>query len=318
MLKWNTQTVYNRPFDKAVPELARRFAPTMFLLTWLYLVVIGIVLHWWNLAPVLDENDRTLTLKLLSIVWLPFLVEAIVALFAVPSYPGKLQRILLVLAFPPARLGISPMTAAGWIWLPRVGWRRKTPSLYRYMEKVLALPMLWVALLILPLLGVEYLLSDLVHKYQWLKLALDAGVVFIWIAFAAELSIMLTLAPNKLAYLKGHWLNVLIVILPFFAMLRSLRLVRVAQLSKSSKLLRAYRLRSVLMRGYESLLALSVLERLLNRDPVKERDKLIREIKSKTQELKRLEARLIRLEREILDEEQKEIAGTNDTKGFQD
>ncbi len=295
----------NTPVSKqdAIPEPARRFAPTMFLLTWIYLVVIGIILHWWNLAPVLDSHDRTLTLKLLSVVWFPFLVEALVALVAVPPYPGKLRRILLVLLFPPARLGVSPMTAAGWIWLPRLGWRRKTPSLYRYVEKVLALPMLWVALLILPLLGVEYLLSGLVHEHHWLELALDAGVVFIWIAFAAELSIMLTLAPNKLAYLKGHWLNVLIVVLPFFAMLRSLRLVRVAQLSKSGKLLRAYRLRSVLTRGYESLLALSVLERLLNRDPVKERDRLIREIKLKTQELKRLEDKLIRLEKRILENE---------------
>ncbi len=300
-----------RSIHKAVPELARRFAPTMFLLTWLYLVVIGVILHWWNLAPVLDDHDRRLTLKLLAVVWLPFLVESLAALLVLPPYPGKLKRILIVLAFPPARLGISPTAPGGWIWLPRLGWRRKTPSLYRYMERVLALPMLWVALLILPLLGVEFLLSDLVHEHRWLELALNAGIVFIWIAFAAELSLMLALSPNKLGYLKSHWLNVLIVILPFFAMLRGLRVVRVAQLSKSGKLLRVYRLRSVLTRGYESLLALSVLERLLNRNPVKERDKLLREIKSKTQELKRLEARLIRVEKEILAREKEASAGND-------
>ncbi len=290
----------------AIPQLAERFAPTMFLLTWLYLLVLGIILHWWNLTPVLDDHDRRLTLELLAVVWFPFLVEAMVALVAIPPDPGKLGRILLVLVFPPARLGVSPTAPNGWIWLPRLGWRRKTPSLYRYMERLLALPMLGIALLILPLLGVEFLLSNLVHEYQWLELSLNAGVVFIWIAFAAELSLMLALSPNKLAYLKGHWLNVLIVVLPFFAMLRGLRVIRLAQLSKSGKLLRVYRLRSVLARGYESLLALSLLERLLKRNPIKERDRLIREIKLKTQELKRLEAKLIRLEREILANEKKE------------
>ena len=46
---------------------------------------------------------------------------------------------------------------------------------------------------------------------------------FIWAIFAVDLAIKLILAPHRLAYLKGHWLEALVVVVPFFRPLRILR-----------------------------------------------------------------------------------------------
>jgi voltage-gated potassium channel len=48
---------------------------------------------------------------------------------------------------------------------------------------------------------------------------------FIWAIFAIDLAIKLVIAPHRLPYLKRHWLEVLIVVIPFFRPLRILRVL---------------------------------------------------------------------------------------------
>ena len=47
---------------------------------------------------------------------------------------------------------------------------------------------------------------------------------FIWAIFGIDLVIKLVLAPHRLAYLKRNWLEVLVVVVPFFRPLRLLRI----------------------------------------------------------------------------------------------
>jgi len=272
-------------------------APWMFAVSFLHLVVLGAILQWWSRDPELDGGERDLTLTLLLVFWIPFWVEALWAWWHSPGYPGKLRRTLLVILLPAARLAVSPHAPPDWIWLPRIGWRRRGRALCRALERRLAAPMLAFTLLILPVLGIEFFLHEQVLTHPALRLALDVAVVAIWVAFAAELVLMLTVSEDRLDYLKRHWVNLLIVVLPTLAFLRGLQLVRLAQLAKTGKLLKAYRLRSLLLRGYESLLALSVIERILHRDPEKLRARLQAEITKKEREIAELRARIRSLER---------------------
>ena len=48
--------------------------------------------------------------------------------------------------------------------------------------------------------------------------------ISIWALFAADLAVKIAVAPKRLAYVRGHWLDVLIVAIPFA---RPLRLVRI-------------------------------------------------------------------------------------------
>lgn len=269
----------------------------MFGAAFVHLVVLGAVLQWWNTDPELDPGDRRLTALLLLAIWLPFWAEALWAYWRVPAHPGKYRRALVVALLPAVRLAVSPHAPSPWIWLPRLGWQRRGRSLCRTLERRLAVPMLAFTLLILPVLGIEFLMKDQVAQWPLLRLALDAAVVAIWVAFAGELVLMLTVSEDRVAYLKRHWVNVLIVVLPTLAFLRSLQLVRLVQLARTGKLLKAYRLRSLALRGYESLLALSVVERILHRDPEKLRARLERELAKREAEITELRARIAALER---------------------
>jgi voltage-gated potassium channel len=93
-------------------------------------------------------------------------------------------------------------------------------ALLHRIERLTELPLLILAFIMIPLL-VGPLLWELPPSEEALFLTLDW---FIWALFAVDLAIKLIIAPHRLAYLKRHWLEVLVVVVPFF---RPLRIVRV-------------------------------------------------------------------------------------------
>lgn len=100
-------------------------------------------------------------------------------------------------------------------------------------------PLLVAALLTIPAIAIEQ--SDL-HE-PWVSVAIALNWT-IWLAFLAELLIMLSVVPNRGRWLRDHLLDVAIVVLtpPFlpatlqaarvFRLLRLLRLVRAATLAR--------------------------------------------------------------------------------------
>jgi voltage-gated potassium channel len=94
---------------------------------------------------------------------------------------------------------------------------------------------LGLALLVIPVIAVEE--SSL--GAAWKDLAVVANWI-IWIGFAVELAFVLIVAPRKLAAVRAHWLDVLIVVLTVplastllaaFRLARLLRLLRLIRLS---------------------------------------------------------------------------------------
>ncbi len=88
------------------------------------------------------------------------------------------------------------------------------------IERLTELPLLILAFVMIPLIVGPYL-WDLSTEEQATFIALD---MFIWAVFAADLVIKLLITPNRRLYLRKHWLEVLIVIIPFFRPLRLIRL----------------------------------------------------------------------------------------------
>lgn len=109
----------------------------------------------------------------------------------------------------------------------------------RRVEKRLEWPMLIVTLLVVPTLVLEES-----HVSHALKTTAAVVNVAIWLAFVAEVVIMLRVVPDRRAWLRKHPLELAIVILtpPFlpsslqsarvFRLLRVLRLARTAQLGR--------------------------------------------------------------------------------------
>lgn len=106
---------------------------------------------------------------------------------------------------------------------------RRQQMLERF-EKASELPLLLLALAIIPLLGLPFL----VNLSQPAETAFLVADWMIWAVFALELGLRTYLAERRINYLRQHWFDVLIVVLPF---LRPLRVVRAARAFRVARLL---------------------------------------------------------------------------------
>jgi len=52
---------------------------------------------------------------------------------------------------PPFRIAQSPYAAESCVWLPALGWQRADQDLYERLERAFSIPMLFMAILILPI-----------------------------------------------------------------------------------------------------------------------------------------------------------------------
>jgi voltage-gated potassium channel len=97
---------------------------------------------------------------------------------------------------------------------------------YEAFERATELPMLVLALAIIPLFAVA-LLVDLPPAA---RAGLRGAGALIWVAFAFELVVKTYLSEHRRRYLVRHWYDVLIVVLPFLRPLRVLRVLRLARI----------------------------------------------------------------------------------------
>ena len=105
-------------------------------------------------------------------------------------------------------------------------------------NQAIDIPMLALALALIPVL----VLPAVMHLPPAAQDALDAIEWMIWAAFAFEYTINLYLADRRGTYIRSHWFDLAIVLLP---MLRPLRLARSA---RALRLLRTGRLIALVMR----------------------------------------------------------------------
>jgi voltage-gated potassium channel len=107
------------------------------------------------------------------------------------------------------------------------------------VQRRFELPMLVAALLVIPVIVIEQ--SDVSEGWKTF-----GGVLnwIVWVAFAAEAVVMLTVVPSRLSWLRQHPLEVVIVVLtpPFLPVslqaLRALRLLRVLRLLRLAQVMR--------------------------------------------------------------------------------
>lgn len=120
-------------------------------------------------------------------------------------------------------------------------------SRHEAFEKKLELPMIIISVAVIPVLFVEYTTtSPALATATWI------ANVLIWLAFVAEYALMMSVVPDKWAYTKRAWLDVVIIVLspPIFmpeAMagvraLRSLRSLRLFRAARAARIARVARL----------------------------------------------------------------------------
>lgn len=88
------------------------------------------------------------------------------------------------------------------------------------LEHLTELPLMLLAFLMVPLV----LWPLLWHLSPEGLAAVYARDLFVWAAFAIDLMLKVAVAPDRRGYVKGHPIDVLVVVVPFLRPLRLLRL----------------------------------------------------------------------------------------------
>lgn len=82
------------------------------------------------------------------------------------------------------------------------------------------LALLWLAILVVP---------AVTHVPAAAADALDSTDYVVWAAFVVEYLVKLYLAPSRWRFVRGHIVDLLVIVIPVFRPLRVLRLLRLAR-----------------------------------------------------------------------------------------
>lgn len=290
------------------PEAAQRcdrwLSAPMFWLAVAFLVLAAGVIH-----RVGEGFESPFEFQLIAwsviLIWPVFIAEALLRLmFSVrtESVWWRLFYTASICAAPPLRMACRSYADPTRLWLPGRGFCAVDRHLRRRLEHFFSVPMMAIALLILPVLALEYFWDEWVRSHFAAKLFLDIASSIIWMAFAAELILMCSVADKKWRYALQNWMDVAIVVLPlidFLPLLRLLRLTRLLELQQLTRLGRLYRLRGLLLKLWRAILVLEVLHRLVGNRKEKRLQRLKELLAAKLDEVADLKQEIAQLEREV-------------------
>lgn len=320
-----TLSEVNSPTVSGASEAADWLAKPMFCLSLLFLFLLaGLVVAWVDFLPDPAQEDLPVAqtsqttpgdfwhnpalhtgfalLWAIIVIWPLFLIEPIYLRWLSRGETGNAKNRYgfdwICACIPPLRLGKAIPAKGGEIWLPRFDWHPPGKPLHKALERVFSKPMLIIALLILPVLVIEFRYQELLQNSITLKLILSISMGLIWCAFACEFILMVSSTNKKLAYVKKNWIDLAIILLPLVSFLRSLRIVRAAKLAKFAKIQqltkmgRVYRMRGLLAKTVRAFLVFEVINRIMKTAPEKRLDKLLAQVEEKEEELRELRQRV--------------------------
>ncbi|MEM8670998.1 MAG: potassium channel protein [Planctomycetota bacterium] len=315
---------------RTLRHIAEKTAPTMFGLSMAFLVCQAVYVVTWFDVPNFSENARlalrpdspeaeairaaaiadtesglwiqSFAFYLLFMIYVITITESAFHFVTRPWSAGYRKYHLFSVLFcimPSLRMCARSPEMHDRLWLPKLGWRIPNKRLRRRLEKNFSMPMILIALLILPVFIVEFFLKTQVAQYVWLRMALHISTGVIWFAFAAEFILMVAVADKKIGYCKKHWVDLAIISLPLISFLRFLQVMRVQQIIKLG---RVYRLRGTSVKALRALLLLDSVERLLTRNPERVIDRLQIKLDDVEAEAKELRRRITKLRRQLEEE----------------
>ena len=329
----------NQKIDHAA--LADKFAPIMFGLSLLFLVLVAALIVVWvdipninvqqlgdsEVAEVVEEAaddvvaadpitetanhvGAFLVYGILGL-WVVIVCEIVVQLYLSVRADDTINvtrwRIfaLLQCLLPPLRLAAPNIAKKGQIWLPVLGWQTPRRKLFKLLETAFSKPMLFFALLILPLLLIEYGLHDLVEQQTWLRITIHVCTGLIWCAFAIEFIVLVSASERRLSYVKRNWVDLAIILLPIFLFLRSLRALRLARVARFAKvqqltkMSRIYRVRGVAMKALRAMILFEFFGRVVGSTPEKKLKRLEFDRKEKLEELEEIDTEIAKVTAQI-------------------
>jgi hypothetical protein len=282
-------------------------ARLMFGLSIVYLALLAGLLHR-HVYSDFHRVEFQIQVGGLGILWIVFIAEGLGRLIRRnPEVPFWKDGVffLLVLLFPPLRIGARSSAADRALWLPRLGWQEVDRELRRRLERFFSIPMIGIALMVLPLLVIHFVWAEDVENRPGLALFLAIGNGLIWFAFALEFTIMVSVAKRKILYSTSHWVDLAIILLPllqflpFLPLLRLLRLGNILRLEQLTRMGRLYRLQGLALKLWRAVLLLEVVQRVTGQTLEKRLRKIQSLVAAKEEELEELREEIVDLQKRI-------------------
>ena len=248
-----------------------------------------------------------LSVNLIWILWPVVIAEAIFHWVTRPW--DKQTRKLHLFSFlfcvcPSLRMCARSHEKGNRLWIPGLRWRYPNRRLRARLERHFSLPMIAIAFLILPVLVVEFFLHDQVEESLILWCLLHVGTGVIWLAFAIEFIMMVSVADKKITYCKEHWLDIAIILLPLISFLRSVQFVRATnalRLPQLTKMLRVYRMRGTAVKALRGLIVLELFSRFFQPNAEQAVNKLEEELREAEGKVRLIRRKLEKARRDLRD-----------------
>lgn len=248
-----------------------------------------------------------LSVSLLWIVW-PIVVAETFCHWLSRPWDQKTRKLhlfgFLFCVCPSLRMCARSYEKGNRLWLPGLGWRYPNKRLRARLERHFSLPMIAIAFLILPVLVVEFFLHDRVEDSVLLWSLLHVGTGVIWLAFAIEFVLMVSVAEKKIAYCKEHWLDLAILLLPLISFLRSVQFIRATNtlhLPQFTKMLRVYRMRGTALKALRGLIVLDLFSRFFKADTEQMIEQLEAELREAEAKVRVIRRKLTKVRQKNLD-----------------
>lgn len=271
----------------ALDPLDRVFAAPMWCVSVASLVLLAGVLHYHDRA---EYGPILLVCVVGSCVIYPlYWAELLIRRQAGQS---RLRQFAWCCLLPPLRLGVRDVTSGQRMWLPGWGWQTAGRALESRIQEAIGLPVLALSVTVLPLLVVQQLWDVQIEADIGFHAAMQAGWGLIWLTFALEFVVMLSATDRKLNFVRQHWVDLVIILLPLLAFVRVLRL---GSLLRVQQVTRAYRFKGAITRGWRALLVLDVIQRLIAGPPARRLERLRATLELKEAELRQLRAEIAEL-----------------------
>ncbi|MFK7767083.1 MAG: hypothetical protein AB8B55_07660 [Mariniblastus sp.] len=277
---------YDRHSEECT-RLDRILAVPMFVASILFLIGAACLLH-------LTDGDLfgPLGLKiliLLGFIYLFFVAETI----AHWKTGGKnMKQHIRFLLLPIMRICPRDHAEGKRAWIPGIGWRLLSSRLEKYLARLFSGPMIVIALLVLPVVAVEFFYAEQIAANWISKRVIELCSAFIWMAFVFEFVVMVSIVEKKVRYCKQNWIDLAVVLLPLVSFMGAARLGRLVKLKQLSRTAKIYRMRGLAIRSWRAVVALDVIDTILRRDPEQRMDRLQIQIDEKQEEIEYLRNQL--------------------------
>ncbi|EAQ82679.1 hypothetical protein [Blastopirellula marina] len=277
-------------------QLDQFMAVPMFCASLLFLVLVAAAVQEFTSDSIYQSSEISLFFFGCTLAMFPLFLGEAIAHYRLgsPHWKSALKRAFL----PPLRLAARDHETGRTMWLPMMGWHEVDDDLHEEVEKAFSGPMIVVALMILPLLCLDFMshFRFNINEYPWIQVIIETGYSITWLAFTAEFIVMFSLVDKKFTYVKKHWVDLLIICLPLVAFLRMVQFSRLLRLQQVTKATRIYRLRGLSLRVWRGIVALDVLSRLMRIDPQRRIELMEELISEKEDEIKKIRLQIAELQ----------------------